>query len=812
MSEDRKLEQIRDIKLEKLKLLEEKAKLHRNLPHLYGFKDYKWSREFLDSTNKTLLLTAANQLGKSTTLVRKVIDYATDVNAWPSRFRRTPRQFWYLYPTAQVASAEFHTKWKTDILPRDEMKDHPQYGWKAEFKNRGDISAIYFNSGVALYFKTYAQDASHLQSGTVDFVACFTGENLVSTEHGQKRIDEVKVGDRVWTKEGRLQRVYGVKSRHAEVITRQFSDGSKITATPDHKFWVVGYGWKDFSKLTHDDELYMSPIWANLEGQKKSLLTAECIADTPTRMTENIGIFDAHQVKECTGEIKERILFYTEMFGNFLMAPFLMGFQYITKITTQVIMIFLTLFYYIKKTTRIYMGFIGGALGILVFPKKVHAFGVASYLKLHPVKNLQKYFAPKNAGHFTRVKIENANGVQISTGLREKIKVKDFVQQDVLPKTEKLVFCLQVEEDHNFFVNNICVKNCDEELPETLFDEIQFRRNAVEGYFASVFTATLGQEMWRLAMEPKKGEKEFLPFAHKIRASLFDCQYFLDGSPSHWTLEKINRTIALCRSESEVLKRVYGRFVKDEGLKYPSFDRSRNVKPPEPPPPHWPIYVGVDIGAGGDENHPSAITFVAVRPDYRYGVVFRHWRGDDKIYTMSDVANKYIELSQDINVTAAFYDYHAKDFKTITDRMGLSFAAAEKKHDIGEQVINVLFKNSMLDIHDSPEMVPLISEITSLLLGTDKRKAKDDSVDSMRYALTKIPFDFSHVGYQTLQRDTARPRLMTPHEVASSERNRDRIRMFASQSNVSSNQVQDEISEWNQVFGASEDFYDADGF
>ena len=277
-------------------------------------------------------------------------------------------------------------------------------------------------------------------------------------------------------------------------------------------------------------------------------------------------------------------------------------------------------------------------------------------------------------------------------------------------------------------------------------------------------------------------------------------------------MEKINRTIALCRSESEVLKRVYGRFVKDEGLKYPSFDRSRNVKPPEPPPPHWPIYVGVDIGAGGDENHPSAITFVAVRPYYRYGVVFRHWRGDDKIYTMSDVANKYIELSQDINVTAAFYDYHAKDFKTITDRMGLSFAAAEKKHDIGEQVINVLFKNSMIDIHDSPEMVPLISEITSLLLGTDKRKAKDDSVDSMRYALTKIPFDFSHVGYQTLQRDTARPRLMTPHEVASSERNRDRIRMFASQSNVSSNQVQDEISEWNQVFGASEDFYDADGF
>ena len=524
MSDERKIEQLRDIKLEKLKLLEEKAKLVRGLPHLYGFKDYKWSREFLDSTDKTLLLTAANQLGKSTTQIRRIVDFATNVNAWPTRFRRTPRQFWYIYPTSQVASAEFHTKWKPDILPKDEMKEHPQYGWKAEFKNRGDISAIYFNSGVALYFKTYAQDVQHLQSGTVDYVAC------------------------------------------------------------------------------------------------------------------------------------------------------------------------------------------------------------------------------------------------------------------------------------------------DEELPIELWDEINFRRNAVDGYFSMVFTATLGQEFWRLAMEPKPGERESLPFAEKIRASLFDCKNFLDGTPSHWTLDKINRTIAMCKSEAEVLKRVYGRFVKDEGLKYPSFDRSRNVKPPEPPPPHWPIYVGVDIGAGGDENHPSAITFVAVRPDYRYGVVFRHWRGDDKIYTMSDVANKYMELSQDINVTAAFYDYHAKDFKTITDRMGLSFAAAEKKHDIGEQVINVLFKNSMLDIHDAPEMLPLISEITSLLLGTDKRKAKDDSVDSMRYALTKIPFDFSHVGYQTLQKDVTRPRLMTPHEVASSERNRDRIRMFASQQNVGSNQVQDEISEWNQVFGASEDFYDADGF
>ena len=86
-------DQLKDIKLEKLKLLEEKARLVRGLPHLYGFKDYTWSREFLDCTDKTVLLTAANQLGKSTSQIRKIVDYATNVQAWPSRFRRSPRQF-----------------------------------------------------------------------------------------------------------------------------------------------------------------------------------------------------------------------------------------------------------------------------------------------------------------------------------------------------------------------------------------------------------------------------------------------------------------------------------------------------------------------------------------------------------------------------------------------------------------------------------------------------------------------------------------------------------------------------------------------
>jgi len=143
--------------------------------------------------------------------------------------------------------------------------------------------------------------------------------------------------------------------------------------------------------------------------------------------------------------------------------------------------------------------------------------------------------------------------------------------------------------------------------------------------------------------------------------------------------------------------------------------------------------------------------------------------------------------------------------------MGLAFIPAEKKHDVGEQVINVLFKNGMLDIDNTLECNPIVNELTTLQLGVDKRKAKDDSVDSMRYALTKIPFDFSHVGFVPLQDKTVRPKVLTPHEAAYVDRNRDRIKMMTSRTNEGMNDVSDEIREWNEIMGSQmysyEDFF-----
>lgn len=159
---------------ERLVQLQESIRLKEGLPFLYGWKWYKWARDFFESTNHMNFLCAANQISKSSSAIRKCIDWATDTDKWSELWVNPPKQFWYLYPTADVVAAEFETKWK-QFLPANEFKDDPKYGWKVEMDNKR-VKAIHFNSGVHLYFKTYSQDTSSLQTGTVD--AIFADEEL----------------------------------------------------------------------------------------------------------------------------------------------------------------------------------------------------------------------------------------------------------------------------------------------------------------------------------------------------------------------------------------------------------------------------------------------------------------------------------------------------------------------------------------------------------------------------------------------------------------------------------------------------------
>jgi hypothetical protein len=453
-----------DARLKKIKETQARIRIREGLPHLYGWKWYKWAREFFESRNRFCLLTAANQCSKSSTQIRKVIHWATEPKLWPALWSTKPQQFWYMYPSSDIATSEYHTKWQ-QFLPRNEFKDHPQYGWRADIQQR-QIKAIYFNTGLRLYFKNYSQKDKNLQGSSVHYIGC------------------------------------------------------------------------------------------------------------------------------------------------------------------------------------------------------------------------------------------------------------------------------------------------DEEVLENLYNELRSRLIATRGYFSSVFTATIGQDFWRLAMDPGEGEREVLPEALKLTVSLYDCLQYEDGTPSHWTLEEIKRIEESCSTHNEVLKRVHGKFIKDiGGRKYPTFDiKKHHIRPDGPVPMDWNIYSAVDLGSGGPEGHPAAIVFIAVNQELTRGRVFKCWRGDGIITSDGDVYNKYCEMRSEIGrpITAQYYDFGSKDFEIIATRVGDPFIKADKSHERGEQVLNTVFKFGMLTVDmldgdEGHELRKLSLELSTIPKSGKKKNLYDDLADSCRYCSVSIPWDFTRI-------------------------------------------------------------------
>src|SRR5690606_31796434 len=127
-------------------LLEQRVEMVEGLPHLYGQKMYAWQRWFFDSTDHMLLLTAANQIGKSSIQIRKCIEWCTNPELWQALFPGGlhTKLAWYLYPSKDVATYEWETKWKP-LMPKGKFKDHPRYGWQEITVNQR-IEGIRFNS------------------------------------------------------------------------------------------------------------------------------------------------------------------------------------------------------------------------------------------------------------------------------------------------------------------------------------------------------------------------------------------------------------------------------------------------------------------------------------------------------------------------------------------------------------------------------------------------------------------------------------------------------------------------------------------
>ena len=84
---------------------------------------------------------------------------------------------------------------------------------------------------------------------------CFVGETLIETSEGKKRIDEIKVGDYVFTRKG-LKKVLNVFDNGIKNVRKYTMNGKTVECTDNHLIFTKNRGFVKAFELIESDNFY----------------------------------------------------------------------------------------------------------------------------------------------------------------------------------------------------------------------------------------------------------------------------------------------------------------------------------------------------------------------------------------------------------------------------------------------------------------------------------------------------------------------------------------------------------------------------
>ncbi len=152
---------------------------------------------------------------------------------------------------------------------------------------------------------------------------CFVGETLITTINGNKRIDEIEIGELVLTRKG-FKKVTNVFDNGIREVKTYSLNGHEITCTPDHKIFTENKGFIKVCDVIQEDIICI--LDENNISWKNQTLHRLSTVSISSSIQENCITKDG--VKST---VKKSRHLLTDMFGISTMVKFLKVFISITK-------------------------------------------------------------------------------------------------------------------------------------------------------------------------------------------------------------------------------------------------------------------------------------------------------------------------------------------------------------------------------------------------------------------------------------------------------------------------------------------------
>lgn len=286
------------------------------------------------------------------------------------------------------------------------------------------------------------------KNNTVQDHACFIGDTMIETVKGKKRIADIKNGEFVLTRKGfNCVSCKKITNMSAKLIKIRFSNGKSLVCTPDHPIYSI-----DKKKFIRADTLrYLNKVvdsFGYLWNQK--YLMDEAITKAKMGIGERVG--DS--------------IIYTEIYGNTTKERSQRNIKYITKMAIRIIMKLIILNAYLLKNMQ--KGIQNNGKETKNILKKYDHLQKNGIKAKKEEKNIPKF--QKNNGKEKNKLKKFANSVvqNIKLGFQAVLNfvISTVDRQTYVVGVENLnyrlpVYNISVENEHEYFANDILVSNCD---------------------------------------------------------------------------------------------------------------------------------------------------------------------------------------------------------------------------------------------------------------------------------------------------------------------------------------------------------------